>query len=258
MKKETAKHIRLIYSVVLGIAAVAAGICLMAACLDIYRSGGDQIYTPQKVAQAFAPIAPVVYFTLTLVIGGFLLDLALPANSKKVKADKNPAVTLDRLLSKRDVENCDPATRQAMVKLQKGRMLRLWIGAALLVVCSVVFLSYGANPANFHQSQINASMVNAMWVLLPCLAVPFAFAVYTAYYTKASLQKEIELVKTIPAGEKKEPVPAKKTPANGLLIARFVLVCAGIALLIYGFLAGGTADVLTKAVNICTECVGLG
>ncbi|MBQ8580085.1 MAG: thioredoxin [Oscillospiraceae bacterium] len=26
----------------------------------------------------------------------------------------------------------------------------------------------------------------------------------------------------------------------------------------YGAAAGGTADVLTKAVNICTECVGLG
>lgn len=258
MKKETAKRIRLVYSIVLGIVCVAAGICLMAACLGIYRSGGDQIYTPEKVAQAFAPIAPVVYFSLVLAIGGFLLELALPADSKKVKADKNLSATLTRLLSKRDAENCDPAIRHAIDKLQKGRKLRLWIGAALLVVCSAIFLSYGANPGNFHQSQINASMVSAMWVLLPCLAVPFAFAVYTAYYTKTSLQKEIELVKTIPAGEKKDPVPAKKAPVSGLLIARCLLVCVGIALLVYGFFAGGTADVLTKAVNICTECVGLG
>ena len=32
----------------------------------------------------------------------------------------------------------------------------------------------------------------------------------------------------------------------------------GLVILVYGFFAGGTADVLTKAVNICTECVGLG
>ena len=31
-----------------------------------------------------------------------------------------------------------------------------------------------------------------------------------------------------------------------------------VGLLLYGFFAGGTADVLTKAVNICTECIGLG
>jgi len=39
---------------------------------------------------------------------------------------------------------------------------------------------------------------------------------------------------------------------------RCVLVCAAVVLLVYGYLAGGTADVLTKAINICTECVGLG
>ncbi|MBE5939024.1 MAG: thioredoxin [Lachnospiraceae bacterium] len=39
---------------------------------------------------------------------------------------------------------------------------------------------------------------------------------------------------------------------------RISLLVIGLALLIFGFISGGTADVITKAINICTECIGLG
>ena len=41
-------------------------------------------------------------------------------------------------------------------------------------------------------------------------------------------------------------------------MVRYAFLAFGIAIMVYGFLSGGTVDVLTKAVNICTECVGLG
>ena len=36
------------------------------------------------------------------------------------------------------------------------------------------------------------------------------------------------------------------------------LFCAGIVLVVLGILNGGMLDVLTKAVRICSECIGLG
>ncbi len=39
---------------------------------------------------------------------------------------------------------------------------------------------------------------------------------------------------------------------------RYAMLGAAIALTAFGYFAGGWEDVLTKAVNICTECVGLG
>lgn len=41
-------------------------------------------------------------------------------------------------------------------------------------------------------------------------------------------------------------------------IVLWALIAAGVALIVYGAVQGGTADVLTKAKNICTECIGLG
>lgn len=43
-----------------------------------------------------------------------------------------------------------------------------------------------------------------------------------------------------------------------LLIIKSVVIAIGIVAIIFGAIKGGFADVLTKAVNICTECIGLG
>ena len=41
-------------------------------------------------------------------------------------------------------------------------------------------------------------------------------------------------------------------------ITRFIILGVAIVSLVLGAILGGYADVLTKAVNICTECIGLG
>lgn len=41
-------------------------------------------------------------------------------------------------------------------------------------------------------------------------------------------------------------------------MARKILAGIGMALVAYGVANGGAMDVLTKAINICTECIGLG
>lgn len=257
MKKDTIKLLRLAYGIVTGIFAVVSGICLIAACIGIYRSGGDQIYTVQKVTEAFSGISGLVYFSVALILGGLVLDLALPADSKKKKAEKNYAATLERLLEKRDMDTCDPALKDAILHERKLRRQDRILSLLLLAVGSIAFLFYGADPANFHQTQINASMAKAVTLLAAYLVVPFVFAVCTVYRGKRSLQKEIELVKQIPAGERIVSEPAK-TNCRAQNVVRWVVLGAAVILLVYGFIAGGTADVLTKAVNICTECVGLG
>ena len=51
--------------------------------------------------------------------------------------------------------------------------------------------------------------------------------------------------------------PTRETPVPFL---PWIRLCFGILVLgltIYGLLSGGTADVLAKAANICSECIGL-
>ena len=98
-------------------------------------------------------------------------------------------------------------------------------------------------------------MAMAMLLFFPCLAVPFGYGCFAAYYGLKLTRQEIELSRQALKEGSIEPAPKKE---SWLLWVRLGLLCLGLFLLIYGFFAGGTADVLTKAINICTECVGLG
>ena len=247
------KRIHRIYSIVLSIALVIAGICLMAACLNIYNSG-ERPFSRQAVAEQFAGICVPVYLALALCVGSFILRLVVPEDRQKRKATPNYNMLLENLWKKRDI-NCAPADLQLQIrKQQKLRKVNTMICAVLLTVCSIVFLTYGANIQNFPTSNINPSIMKAVIFLLICLAIPFGFGIYSAYANRRSLQREIALVKQIEASDIL-PAPLPRDYTN---IARWLILNAALLLLAYGFFAGGTLDVLTKAANICTECVGLG
>ena len=254
MTKQTIKVIRTVYAIVLSISILIAALCLMAACVEIYRSG-DQPFSSQAVAEHFAGIAFPVYLCIALIAGGFIVDPRLATDSSKRSTQKQYHLILRKLHENYQVNS------EAVRALQRSRKLHRIISTSLLALGAVIFLIYGLNPHNYHQTEINTSMINAMWILLPCLAVPFGYAVFTAYHARRSIIKEVELVKqTIADGcPKAEPrtnvQPVKNHPQS---IFRWCLLCLAVGILIYGFFAGGTADVLTKAVNICTECVGLG
>ena len=50
----------------------------------------------------------------------------------------------------------------------------------------------------------------------------------------------------------------KTNPVKGKNILRMLLLCAAIVFIMLGAMNGGAYDVLVKAINICTECIGLG
>lgn len=247
----TKKRIHLIYSILLSVALVVAGVCLMVACVGIYNAG-DRPFSPEAVAAAFSGIALPVYICLALVAGGFLLDGFWGIEKKRTAPQKQYAAILNKLHAKALVQTAP------VVAEQKKRKLHKIITLALLAIGSAVFLAFGIRAANFTMEDISGSMATAMYWLLPCIAVPFGYAVFTAYYCRKSMQREIALVKQAIA--EGAPAPGEATPAKPCCLGyvRWAILGLAIALFVYGFFAGGTKDVLTKAVNLCTECIGLG
>ena len=70
-----------------------------------------------------------------------------------------------------------------------------------------------------------------------------------------------------PVDEKKEKKVANITKelseadileAKRIKVTRYCILGVAILFLVYGLATGGIADVLAKAINICTECIGLG
>jgi hypothetical protein len=60
------------------------------------------------------------------------------------------------------------------------------------------------------------------------------------------------------AGTRVQAPAAKTVNEKALNIFRVVFLIAAVAFIIAGVFNGGASAVLSKAINICTECVGLG
>lgn len=263
MPSKNNNRIHKLYGIVTGVSAVVAGICLIAACLHIYRSGvaadAAQIYTRQIVAESFAKIAIPVYICLVLVIGGMVLDLVLPAEKPKLKPEKNLPLILQRLREKTDLQACDENLRKAVAKEQQRRhILGFWAGFPI-AHGFVQFCKYAADPAHWAANS-TPSMVSAVSLMALLIGIPFLITVFATYRIRKSMSMEIELMRQASAQAPKvaEKAAPKACRNRGVNIARIVILAAAVVLVVLGACNEGTKDILTKAVNICTECVGLG
>ena len=263
MTEKNKKRIHQIYGILVSIACVFAGVCFIAACMNIYYGGQEagltQLYTRQIVAENFSKIALPVYTCLVLVLGGMVLNFVMPQEKAKLKPEKNLPLILARLQEKTDLDSCDHGLRQAVGREQKLRKNWVLLSAILLAGEFLIFLIYACNPGNWGTNS-TPSMVQAMYKMVGTLAVPCLFAILSAYQIRKSVSREIDILRQVSAQFPKnvEKTETKVCRKNSISIARIALLVFGILLVVLGACNEGTADILTKAVNICTECVGLG
>ncbi|MBP3388367.1 MAG: hypothetical protein J6K98_00670, partial [Clostridia bacterium] len=196
MTEKQKKCLWCVYSILITVALLAAGICLIVACVGIYRSG-DQPFSREIVAAAFSKIAVPVFVCLGMIAVGAVLHLFFPAVKKKEAPDRD-LPRLRRLHAKITLAQCDPVLIASVRAEQRRRRLNRIITLCLLALGGLLFLCYALDGRHFHQSEINGSMIRAMWVLLPCMAVPFGYGVFAAYDSRKSVRREIALLEKVP------------------------------------------------------------
>lgn len=251
-------RIRFAYGIVLSVSVFLAAVCLAASCFGIYRSGE---FTRDIVAEAFSRIAVPVWLCLFLIAAGFILEWLLPRRAERLSGQMPYEDQLKRLHEKIDPDRCDAALWSQITAEQRRRRTRRSCAAGVIACCVFTFLPYVLNGDHFYEAEsFNAAVISAMYALLPALAVAFGCALLTVFANRTSCEKEIALLKKA-ASSAKRPAPAKKpepAPARPVQPWRLLALAAVVFLLVYGFVSGGALDVLTKAANICTECIGLG
>ena len=254
MTQETVVLIKRIFGVLLSVSIIISGICLAVGCFSIYDSG-EHAYSRLSVADTFSRIAVPVYICIALTVIGFILDAILPKCSKKAGNGIPERNLLKSLSSRKDISCGSKDITSAVLKERSKRRTVGLTTAAIIFTLSAVFLVYALNKNNFSED-INGSVIKALRVLFPCVAVSFAFSVFASYYCSRSMKREIGLLKQLSNNAAKDGNKRKKS--NAVLIAKISVLSVGLISAVIGCIAGGTSDVLTKAVNICTECIGLG
>lgn len=243
---------------------IQALICVLLTCVLSYaavsiytrglaaREAGDVlawIYTPEAV-QAWVPyVLPLFLLSLAVTVYASIKGIRDENADKPVVDQEN---LRDLSVLRRDV------TAEMQKEEQKQRIITIagWAASALLLL---PVLLYFTRPTNFPQSDLEGMFYAMASNCLPWMFAAVAALAVSFILKDNSLKKEIELCKEAPAyaGEAKK-MKTSVIPARTVSITQMVLIVLAVAFIIMGIANGGARDVLIKAVNICTECVGLG
>ena len=91
----------------------------------------------------------------------------------------------------------------------------------------------------------------------PPVVLAFAALIAASLACGRSVERELAALRGAPGTSVQATSPKKAVPwvRSGL---RLVLYAVAVAFIVLGVMNGGLRDVLVKAINICTECIGLG
>ncbi len=152
----------------------------------------------------------------------------------------------------------------AMRGEERRRRIARGVCAGICAVCAFMAVRYLANPAHFASRELESVVGRMLWHIAPWTLVGFACAILCECFCGRSLRREIDL--TTRSGER-APIenahtdsgkPIEKKARLAKTAARAVVFVLAVGLLALGAANGGMRDVLVKAINICTECIGLG
>ena len=266
MSNKTIRTVCLVYSILLSVLLVMTGVLLIVGCVSIYQSG-PRPFNPDSISAAFAKIQVPVYVTLGAVAVGIVLRLIFPEEKKKAKITVDQRMTLRRLEKRLLRAGISPATPAAK---RERRLRRAWWIAALLLSATLFIPTalFVFDPAHFTLTSFNTDMAAAALRLIPAFLLATAVVVAATYLCRTSYAREIDLAKKELAAAPKDTAKTADTqPTDGgrqgkrhlvLPIVRLAILVLGVVFIILGIFNGGMADVLYKAINICTECIGLG
>lgn len=243
--------------------AVAVMTLLLAAllcwqCIDIYAVGNapenltadgvhvEQVYRADDVGARLMTLAiPAAAYVVLIALAAIVQRCA----PKKPEASAMTADNRLRLMKRRVAELPEAA------RYEEALRRNIWLAtAAVLLLCAVMAGLFLLNGDNFVSWDLEVVMGEMLVHVAPWAAVAL-LAVYIALRAcDKSCLREAEALKGLSAG-KPAPLQEKPFPAS---VLRADLYAAAIVFIVLGAMNGGLRDVLVKAINICTECIGLG
>ena len=270
-----------IYGICMSILSVALAVLCIVLCLNIYHSG-EEPFTRQRIGESFSYIAALVYIYIAAAIGGVVLNRAMPKPTKRLNGTVNEGNILYRLSAK-----SSSFSKEALDKIDKQRAIRL----IMIIISFVLVIGAAISAFILVPSEIDANSESTNnevllgWLsTLRYFVIPFAQLIITAYVCKRSVQKELAIVKeeiknkkrnnenTESKGElgtftkltnelnstvSKVTSPKKWHKPLSLAIT-CAIFCLAVAFIVVGIVNDGQVDVVSKACQICRECIGMG
>lgn len=282
MNETLARRVRMGYGIFLSLLTAVLGILFILGVVDIYDFGNGE-YTREIVGEHLKPIMIVMIIWIVAIIGGYVLSVLMPAAKERKKAP-SPAAALKKL------KNRIPDGQSEEFLSEKKRYDRMgiikiviWsVCAAFAVASAIVAIVYLSTDGHFDTSggeNFNQLVLKMVGAIGPWVLVSFLLFIGATLYEYFTAKRELALAKQLLVLGKGSPVAARNallvkrdaalaavSKPKVKLILRIAVLTVAIVFIVVSLLPlnqgkiwfAGFTEVMTKAINICTECIGLG
>ena len=273
MKSTKSKSPGKIFFTLLSIMIIFTGVCYILAACHIYFTGGQHPYSREVVGEHLLWLLLPSLLTVIMTVVGFFTSLFdkvdVPVEEEPSANEVvSPMPKLKKLLSKFDEGSSSDEVKLRLKEQRGKRSLALWVAILASVVSLIASSFILLDFERFTVKNINLDIAFASLIIFLAVALAgFAWGIYDRINAKATSEE----ISTIRSAIKESPallVNSKGTEKKGFseiifsdtakAVLRVAFFSLSVILIILGVLNGGMADVLGKAVNICTECIGLG
>lgn len=279
MAKEKTAKIRFWYGIFLSVFSAIVGVLFIVQTWSIYHSAPQSPYTVENIRLHFNQIAIPVWLWVAAILGNILLSYLYPEVEKRPKAYINMTYALSktkkRLSGNKELLN---ATSSVSRKEEKIRLIvnvacaMLIIGLAVIgalilfdvlyqpLIKTEFFSAHGGVVDKLFQCVILSLIAMAAAYLASVLNLNSRTRERVYYLQEMAKNLQSKKGETIPVVAE-ESVQAKETEKSiwkGVWLYRAAIFALAIVLLIVGVANGGMKEVFLKAINICTQCIGLG
>ena len=252
-----------LYLTLQSVLCVLLVILLAASALSIYREGKAHkaedpmasIYSREKTAEKFRPIAPLFFGAIGLTVAGWVLAVKDENADKPVRdAELTRDLTVARVAQ----------PNEEMKKEREKQKKLLWVGWVLFFLCMVPVGLYLFEGAHFPDGNLEEMIASLALHVFPWIILGLGCLTVSSILQEKSLERETAAAQTRIKEEKEAGIKAepKKEVRAGNMKAKHVLqivvAIAAVVFIILGVYNGSAKAVYTKAANICTECIGLG
>ena len=273
------KQLRLkkIIALVTSILIIVTGLSLIFICVHIYKTEGSTPFSRETVGKHLVFAIPQAVLTIAGIITGIVFEFKYPADEQKKKGAQNEYVTLKRQRALVLKNNPEYLLDELVLSQSHFRISLRILYSIICIILSIVGIIVTANAKRYTLDDINNSVAVmasvALIMFLTCASLGFVCSLSlrdsasretkrlkNLFLNKEEFIEEKEDKKVVFLSQKYNICKSffAKHSKIILIVLRGIVAAISIMFIIVGIFNGGMADVLGKAVKICTECIGLG